>query len=84
MPGMILLEATFGLSFSILLFRNFVSTVPRELDEAAILGTLGPLLQDYAAGRTEGERFGDWCIRAGHVEATTAGNRFHQDLGEAA
>ena len=56
----------------------------RDVDEAAILGTLGPLLQDYAAGRTEGERFGDWCIRAGHVEATTAGNRFHQDLGEAA
>jgi raffinose/stachyose/melibiose transport system permease protein len=43
MPGMILLEVTFGLSFSILLFRNFVSTVPRELDEAAILDGAGPI-----------------------------------------
>jgi raffinose/stachyose/melibiose transport system permease protein len=43
MPGMILLEATFGLSFSILLFRNFVSTVPRELDEAAILDGASPI-----------------------------------------
>ena len=28
MPGMILIEATFGLSFSILLFRAFVGTIP--------------------------------------------------------
>ncbi len=56
----------------------------RDVDHAAILGTLGPLFHGYAAGRQGGERFGDWCIRAGHVEATTAGNRFHADLGEAA
>ncbi len=43
MPGLILLEVTFGLSFCILLFRNFVSTVPRELDEAAILDGAGPV-----------------------------------------
>ena len=43
MPGMILIEATFGLSFSILLFRAFVGTIPRELDEAAIIDGAGPI-----------------------------------------
>jgi raffinose/stachyose/melibiose transport system permease protein len=42
MPGMILIEATFGLSFCILLFRAFVGTIPRELDEAAVLDGAGP------------------------------------------
>ncbi len=56
----------------------------RDVDEAAVLGTLGPLLLGYAAGRTPGERFGDWCIRAGHVAATLAGNRFHEDVEAAA
>jgi raffinose/stachyose/melibiose transport system permease protein len=42
MPGMILIEATFGLSFCILLFRAFVATIPRELDEAAIIDGAGP------------------------------------------
>lgn len=41
MPGMILIETTFGLSFCILLFRAFFNTVPRELDEAAVLDGAG-------------------------------------------
>jgi raffinose/stachyose/melibiose transport system permease protein len=43
MPGLILVEVAFGLSFSILLFRAFISTVPRELDEAAIIDGAGPV-----------------------------------------
>ena len=43
MPGMILVNVAFGLSFCILLFRAFVSTIPRELDEAAIVDGAGPL-----------------------------------------
>jgi raffinose/stachyose/melibiose transport system permease protein len=43
MPGMILIDATFGLSFCILLFRAFVGTIPRELDEAAIIDGVGPI-----------------------------------------
>jgi raffinose/stachyose/melibiose transport system permease protein len=43
MPGMILIEATFGLSFCILLFRAFVGNIPRELDEAAVLDGSGPI-----------------------------------------
>ncbi len=43
LPGMILIEATFGLAFCVLLFRAFVATIPRELDEAAIIDGAGPL-----------------------------------------
>lgn len=43
MHGMILIEVTFGLSFCILLFRAFVGTIPRELDEAATMDGAGPL-----------------------------------------
>ncbi|ACQ81863.1 binding-protein-dependent transport systems inner membrane component [Beutenbergia cavernae DSM 12333] len=37
LPGLIFVEIAFGLAFSVLLFRAFISTVPRELDEAAII-----------------------------------------------
>jgi raffinose/stachyose/melibiose transport system permease protein len=43
MPGLILVEIAFGLSFCILLFRAFVATIPRELDEAAIIDGAGPV-----------------------------------------
>jgi raffinose/stachyose/melibiose transport system permease protein len=43
MPGLILVEVAFGLSFSILLFRAFITTIPRELDEAAIIDGAGPM-----------------------------------------
>nr|WP_308469997.1 carbohydrate ABC transporter permease [Kineococcus rubinsiae] len=43
MPGLILVEIAFGLSFTILLFRAFISTIPKELDEAAVLDGAGPL-----------------------------------------
>lgn len=43
MPGMVLVEVTFGLSFCILLFRAFVATIPRELDEAALIDGAGPI-----------------------------------------
>jgi raffinose/stachyose/melibiose transport system permease protein len=43
MPGLILVEIAFGLSFCVLLFRAFISTIPRELDEAAVIDGAGPL-----------------------------------------
>ena len=43
MPGLILVEVAFGLSFSVLLFRAFIATIPRELDEAAIIDGAGPV-----------------------------------------
>lgn len=41
--GLILIEIAFGLSFCILLFRAFISSIPRELDEAAIIDGAGPI-----------------------------------------
>jgi raffinose/stachyose/melibiose transport system permease protein len=43
MVGLILIEVAFGISFCILLFRAFISTIPRELDEAATIDGAGPL-----------------------------------------
>jgi len=43
MPGLIFIEVAFGLSFSVLTFRAFIGSIPRELDEAAILDGAGPL-----------------------------------------
>jgi raffinose/stachyose/melibiose transport system permease protein len=43
MPGLILVELAFGLSFCVLLFRAFIATIPRELDEAAAIDGAGPL-----------------------------------------
>jgi raffinose/stachyose/melibiose transport system permease protein len=42
MPGLILVEIAFGLAFTVLLFRAFIGTIPKELDEAAILDGAGP------------------------------------------
>jgi raffinose/stachyose/melibiose transport system permease protein len=41
--GLILIEVAYGLSFTVLLFRAFIATIPRELDEAAIIDGAGPL-----------------------------------------
>jgi raffinose/stachyose/melibiose transport system permease protein len=41
--GMVLIEVAYGLSFCVLLFRAFVSTIPREIDEAAIMDGAGPV-----------------------------------------
>ena len=59
MPGLILVEIAFGLPFCILLFRAFIATIPRELDEAAIIDGAGP-----AAG-----------VLPGDLPAAAAGDR---------
>jgi raffinose/stachyose/melibiose transport system permease protein len=43
MIGMILIELAFGLAFCVLLFRAFIGSIPRDLDEAAIIDGAGPL-----------------------------------------
>lgn len=47
------------------------------LDEQGILEALEPLLAGFSRQRKEGESFGDWVIRAGHIRATTHGTLFH-------
>ena len=48
-----------------------------NIGEEEILRELRPILTRYAAERLEGERFGDFVIRAGYVQATTDGTNFH-------
>lgn len=43
MSGMVLIEVAFGLAFCVLLFRAFIGSIPRELDEAAVIDGAGPL-----------------------------------------
>jgi raffinose/stachyose/melibiose transport system permease protein len=40
--GMILIQVAYGLAFAVLLFRSFISTIPRDLDEAAIIDGARP------------------------------------------
>lgn len=40
--GMVLIEVAYSLPFSILLYRAFIATIPRELDEAAIIDGARP------------------------------------------
>ena len=43
MFGLICIEVAFGIPFSVLVFRAFVATIPREIDEAAIIDGASPL-----------------------------------------
>ena len=40
--GLVLIEVAYGLPFSILLYRAFIATIPRDLDEAAIIDGARP------------------------------------------
>jgi sulfite reductase (NADPH) hemoprotein beta-component len=46
--------------------------VRENIDEAAILALLEPLLADYAAARGPGEHFGDFLLRTGRLDAARA------------
>lgn len=46
-------------------------------DEETIVSSLAPLFKRFAVEKTAKEHFGDWCVRAGVVKATTAGRNFH-------
>jgi raffinose/stachyose/melibiose transport system permease protein len=40
---MIMVDVAFSMPFAILIFRAFMSTIPKELDEAAIIDGASPL-----------------------------------------
>ncbi|KKA26112.1 hypothetical protein TD95_003121, partial [Thielaviopsis punctulata] len=54
----------------------------QSIKEEEILATLKPLLKRYALERDEGERFGDFLIRVGVINATTDGTNFHDGIPE--
>ncbi|MEJ2737239.1 MAG: carbohydrate ABC transporter permease [Anaerolineae bacterium] len=43
LAGMIMVDVAFSMPFAILIFRAFMGTIPRELDEAAIMDGASPL-----------------------------------------
>lgn len=43
LPGLIAVHIALGLPFCVMLFRAFVATIPKELDEAALLDGAGPI-----------------------------------------
>jgi sulfite reductase (NADPH) hemoprotein beta-component len=43
-----------------------------------IVPLLSPIIKRYATERTEGERFGDFAIRAGYVKPTFTPQDFHE------
>jgi raffinose/stachyose/melibiose transport system permease protein len=43
LSGMVLIEVAYGLAFSVMLFKAFIATIPKELDEAAIIEGAGPM-----------------------------------------
>jgi raffinose/stachyose/melibiose transport system permease protein len=40
--GMILIQVAYGMSFSVLMYRAFIASIPKELDEAAIIDGAKP------------------------------------------
>ncbi len=61
-----------GQRLSKLYRENFPGDQVKEL--------LSPIIKHYAKERNEGERFGDFCIRAGYVTATEQGKDFHKNI----
>ncbi len=52
-----------------------------NLDHGAIIANLDPIFAAYKSERRDGERFGDYVIRAGFIAATVNGSDFHKDTG---
>ncbi|HEV7439538.1 MAG TPA: NADPH-dependent assimilatory sulfite reductase hemoprotein subunit [Methylobacterium sp.] len=52
-----------------------------DVTAGEIKTVLDPLFSAYAKGKTKGERFGDFLIRAGYVARTTNGPDFHEGTG---
>ncbi len=51
-----------------------------DVAAADVKPLLAPIFRHYAKARIDGERFGDFCIRAGYVNATVQGPDFHKNL----
>ncbi|WWC72118.1 sulfite reductase (NADPH) hemoprotein, beta-component [Kwoniella pini CBS 10737] len=47
--------------------------------EPEILAVLKPMIKRWALERNDGERFGDWTIRAGYIKPTTHGTNFWEN-----
>ncbi|KAJ6513778.1 hypothetical protein C8R47DRAFT_1173199 [Mycena vitilis] len=73
-------------SYSMLLGGGYygqrMNKIYREtVSEREILDILGPMIKRYALERLEGERFGDFTIRAGYISPTTSGKEWYEGMG---
>ena len=58
-----------------------ISVLSETVTEREILGILRPMIKRYALERTDGERFGDFVIRAGYIAPTTSGKAWYDHMG---
>ena len=63
---------------TILIYLFFLVESVREPE---ILAILRPMIKRYALERLEGERFGDFTIRAGYIAATSEGKLWYDRSG---
>jgi len=71
--------------YNVYLGGGFAGQRLSKLYRENVLGTeiktlLAPIIGRYAKERSDGERFGDFCIRAGYVAATVQGGDFHKNI----
>ncbi|KAI9511564.1 sulfite reductase subunit beta [Russula earlei] len=52
-----------------------------SVTEPEILAILRPMIKRYALERHDGERFGDFVIRAGYISPTTEGKSWYERMG---
>lgn len=52
----------------------------QSVKEEEILEIIRPMIKEYALERNDGERFGDFVIRKGHIKATTEGKAFYEGV----
>jgi len=60
---------------------SFVFEFTESVTEPEILAILRPMIKRYALERLEGERFGDFTIRAGYIAPTTEGRLWYERSG---
>ena len=61
--------------------RTVLTLCTETVTEPEILAILRPMIKRYALERLEGERFGDFVIRAGYIAPTTAGKEWYDRMG---
>lgn len=59
----------------------FDHNITESVTEPEILAILRPMIKRYALERLEGERFGDFTIRAEYIAPTTEGRLWYENAG---
>ncbi|KAJ7576837.1 hypothetical protein C8J56DRAFT_1007302 [Mycena floridula] len=68
-------------TYLMLLGGGYYEPSKKRSQSPEILAILGPMIKRYALERLEGERFGDFTIRAGYIAPTTSGIEWYDNMG---